>query len=217
MGILQTGRVDIAYETSGSGKAGVVILIRGQGTQLIHWPESFYEAFSTRGFRTIRFDNRDTGLSGKFDGIAGRELEESIARLAQMARAAGIHLILATQRPSVDVITGLIKANFPSRIAFQVTSKTDSRTILDRNGAEKLLGRGDMLFLSSGASRLLRLHGGFITEPELNRITSFVKRSAEPQYDESVLKDPEEEAEGYDDEIVLVKELGRSPEPEDEA
>ena len=82
MGIIKTGRVEIAYETSGSGEAGVVILIRGQGTQLIHWPESFYEAFATQGFRTIRFDNRDTGLSGKFNGIAGRELEALKRRIA---------------------------------------------------------------------------------------------------------------------------------------
>jgi pimeloyl-ACP methyl ester carboxylesterase len=87
MGIIQTGRVEIAYETSGSGEAGVVILIRGQGTQLIHWPESFYEAFATRGFRTIRFDNRDTGLSGKFNGIAGRELEALKRRIAAGERS----------------------------------------------------------------------------------------------------------------------------------
>ncbi len=98
--------------------------------------------------------------------VASSEVEESIMRLAQMARAVGIHLILATQRPSVDVITGTIKANFPSRVAFRVSQRVDSRTIIDQQGAEHLLGRGDMLFLSTGAARLVRLHGGYITEPE---------------------------------------------------
>ena len=115
-----------------------------------------------------------------------------MVRIAQMARAVGIHLILATQRPSVDVITGTIKANFPSRVAFRVSQRVDSRTIIDQQGAEHLLGRGDMLFLSTGSSRVVRLHSGFITEPELNRITSFLKKMAEPVYDESVLSDEKE-------------------------
>ena len=110
-------------------------------------------------------------------------------RLAQMARAVGIHLIIATQRPSVDVITGTIKANFPSRIAYRVSQRVDSRTIIDQQGAEHLLGRGDMLFLPPGSSRLMRLHGPFITESELNRITTYIKKMAGPVYDESVLKD----------------------------
>ena len=101
--------------------------------------------------------------------IARNEVEESIARLAQMARAVGIHLILATQRPSVDVITGLIKANLPSRIAFRVSSKVDSRTILDGNGAEQLLGRGDMLYLPPASSRVVRVHGPYISEQETAR------------------------------------------------
>ena len=124
--------------------------------------------------------------------VSSADVEESIMRLAQMARAVGIHLILATQRPSVDVITGTIKANFPARIAFRVSQRVDSRTIIDQQGAEHLIGRGDMLFLPSGAGRLLRLHSGYITENELNRIVAFLKKQAKPVYDESVLKDPDE-------------------------
>jgi len=104
----------------------------------------------------------------------------------------GIHLILATQRPSVDVITGTIKANFPSRIAFRVSQRVDSRTIIDQQGAEHLLGRGDMLYLAAGSARLRRLHSGFITEAEINRITSYLKKTAQPVYDESVLAEPDE-------------------------
>ena len=128
--------------------------------------------------------------------VSSADVEESIMRLAQMARAVGLHLILATQRPSVDVITGTIKANFPARIAFRVSQRVDSRTIIDQQGAEHLIGRGDMLFLPSGSGRLLRLHSGFITENELNRIVAFLKKQAKPVYDESVLKDPEEERGG---------------------
>jgi S-DNA-T family DNA segregation ATPase FtsK/SpoIIIE len=112
--------------------------------------------------------------------VAGHEVEESICRLAQMARAVGIHLILATQRPSVDVITGLIKANLPARISFRVSSKTDSRTILDANGADKLLGKGDMLFLPPSSHRLLRLHGAYISEQESARLASFLRKQGRP-------------------------------------
>ena len=112
-----------------------------------------------------------------------REVEDSIMRLAQMARAAGIHLIVATQRPSVDVITGLIKANLPSRISFQVSSKTDSRTILDANGAENLLGMGDMLFLPPASSHLVRVHGCFVSEAEIKRVVEFVKKQGKPNFD----------------------------------
>ncbi len=112
-----------------------------------------------------------------------REVEDSIMRLAQMARASGIHLIVATQRPSVDVITGLIKANLPSRISFQVSSKTDSRTILDANGAENLLGMGDMLFLPPASSHLVRVHGCFVSEAEIKRVVDFVKKQGKPNFD----------------------------------
>jgi S-DNA-T family DNA segregation ATPase FtsK/SpoIIIE len=118
--------------------------------------------------------------------VAGNEVEESICRLAQMARAVGIHLILATQRPSVDVITGLIKANLPSRISFRVSSKIDSRTILDSNGAEQLLGKGDMLFLPPASSRHLRLHGPYISEQESARLASFLRKQGRPAYDETI-------------------------------
>ena len=118
--------------------------------------------------------------------LAGREVEESIARLAQMARAVGIHLILATQRPSVDVITGLIKANLPSRISFRVSSKVDSRTILDSNGAEQLLGRGDMLYLPPASSRLVRVHGPYISEQETARVCGFLRKQGTPAYDTSI-------------------------------
>ena len=121
--------------------------------------------------------------------VAGNEVEESIARLAQMARAIGIHLILATQRPSVDVITGLIKANMPSRISFRVQSKIDSRTILDANGAEQLLGRGDMLFLPPASSRFIRLHGPYISEQESARLASFLKKQGKPTYDNTITAD----------------------------
>ncbi|PYS93097.1 MAG: cell division protein FtsK [Acidobacteria bacterium] len=124
--------------------------------------------------------------------VSGHEVEEAITRLAQMARAVGIHLVLATQRPSVDVITGLIKANFPSRIAFRVSSKVDSRTIIDANGAEQLLGRGDMLFLPPGTSRLVRVHGAFVDESEIGRIVAHVKAQGQPLYDETITQSEEE-------------------------
>src|SRR4030081_1289690 len=118
--------------------------------------------------------------------VASNEVEESIARLAQMARAVGIHLILATQRPSVDVITGLIKANLPARIAFRVASKIDSRTILDGNGAEQLLGKGDMLFLPPASSRFIRVHAPYISEQESARLARFPRKQGKPVYDETI-------------------------------
>jgi DNA segregation ATPase FtsK/SpoIIIE, S-DNA-T family len=123
--------------------------------------------------------------------VASNEVEESICRLAQMARAVGIHLILATQRPSVDVITGLIKANLPSRISFRVSSKIDSRTILDSNGAEQLLGKGDMLFLPPASSRSIRLHGPYISEQESARLASFLRKQGKPTFDNSITAEEE--------------------------
>ncbi|MGK2943498.1 MAG: DNA translocase FtsK [Desulfuromonadales bacterium] len=122
--------------------------------------------------------------------VAGRDIEEAIARLAQMARAAGIHLILATQRPSVDVITGLIKANFPTRISFKVFSRIDSRTILDQMGAETLLGNGDMLFLPPGTGAVQRVHGAFVSEIEVQRVVEFLKKQGTPEYDKTILATP---------------------------
>jgi S-DNA-T family DNA segregation ATPase FtsK/SpoIIIE len=144
----------------------------------------------------------------------GRKVEEPITRLAQKARAAGVHLIVATQRPSVDVITGLIKANFPSRISFQVTARVDSRTILDHIGAERLLGRGDMLYLSSGSARLQRLHGPLVTEEEIHKVVANIKKQGKPQYAFSLLEAPESDEDGaiedelsdelYDQAVQLV-------------
>jgi S-DNA-T family DNA segregation ATPase FtsK/SpoIIIE len=128
--------------------------------------------------------------------VSPKEVEEYIARLAQMARASGIHLILATQRPSVDVLTGIIKANFPARISCKVFSKVDSRTILDTNGAENLLGFGDLLFLSPGIGRLQRLHGPFVSEGEIRRIVEFLKQQGTPTYHQEILEEKEEEDAG---------------------
>ena len=119
--------------------------------------------------------------------VAGKEIEAAVQRLAQMARAAGIHLIMATQRPSVDVITGTIKANFPTRISFQVTSKIDSRTILGEQGAEQLLGQGDMLYMAGGG-RITRLHGPFVSDSEVDMVARFLRDQGEPAYLEDVVR-----------------------------
>ena len=146
----------------------------------------------------------------------GRDIEEYITRLAQKARAAGIHLILATQRPSVDVITGLIKANFPARISFQVTTRVDSRTILDSMGGEKLLGNGDLLFMPPGTARLFRVHGAFVSDQEVRRVMKFIKQQGRPSYRpevleakkeiESALASDEEYDEMYDQAVAIVTE-----------
>ena len=120
--------------------------------------------------------------------VVGKKIEELIARLAQKARAAGIHLVLATQRPSVDVITGLIKANIPTRLSFQVSSKIDSRTILDQMGAEALLGMGDMLYMPSGTGFPIRVHGAFVSDDEVHRVVAYLKQQGEPNYIEGVLE-----------------------------
>jgi S-DNA-T family DNA segregation ATPase FtsK/SpoIIIE len=151
--------------------------------------------------------------------VSARDVEVHIARLAQMARAAGIHLIVATQRPSVDILTGTIKVNFPCRISCQVSSKVDSRTILDTIGAERLLGMGDMLFLPPGTSKLQRIHGAYLSEEEINRLVDFLKQQMSPSYDESILLSAKaEDAEGpdedfdefYDQAVALVAETGQA-------
>ena len=156
--------------------------------------------------------------------LEGRNVEESVTRLAQMARAVGMHLVLATQRPSVDVITGIIKANFPARISFRVATRVDSRTILDGMGAEHLLGKGDMLFLPPGSSRFTRVHGAFVTETEINKVVDFWKAQAKPEYDQSYLiappsedgdAEPEEAHSGeqdpmYEEAMRVVLEMGKA-------
>jgi S-DNA-T family DNA segregation ATPase FtsK/SpoIIIE len=151
--------------------------------------------------------------------VASRNVEVALTRLAQMARAAGIHLILATQRPSVDVLTGIIKANFPTRLTFQVSSKTDSRTIIDTNGAENLLGNGDMLFLPPGTAKLQRIHGAYLSELELGRIIEFLKKQKPPEYDKSIVKTPPKKTEDsgekeyderYDDAVALITKNGQA-------
>jgi S-DNA-T family DNA segregation ATPase FtsK/SpoIIIE len=151
--------------------------------------------------------------------VSSRDVEESITRLAQMARAVGIHLLLATQRPSVDVLTGIIKANFPARISFQVTSKVDSRTILDTIGAEHLLGAGDMLFLPPGSSKLTRIHGAFVSSGEIKQIVDFLKQQGEPAYESAILAVEKKEKtdagedeydEKYDEALAFVAETGQA-------
>jgi S-DNA-T family DNA segregation ATPase FtsK/SpoIIIE len=151
--------------------------------------------------------------------LASRDVEVALTRLAQMARAAGIHLILATQRPSVDVLTGIIKANFPTRLTFQVSSRTDSRTIIDTVGAENLLGSGDMLFLPPGTAKLQRIHGAYISESELSQITAFLRGQEKPEYDAEVTEitaiqpaesDDDDYDERYDDAVALVTKNGQA-------
>ena len=163
-----------------------------------------YNLFAQKGVRDMKGYNEAIKANGE-DGalphiviivdeladlmmVAPNDVEDAICRLAQMARAAGMHLVIATQRPSVDVITGLIKANVPSRIAFAVSSQVDSRTILDMAGAEKLLGKGDMLFYPMGASKPTRVQGAFVTDKEVEQIVDFIKSKNEVKYDEDVLE-----------------------------
>jgi S-DNA-T family DNA segregation ATPase FtsK/SpoIIIE len=153
--------------------------------------------------------------------IAKKEVEVSIARIAQKARAAGIHLVIATQRPSTDVVTGLIKANLPSRVSFQLASYVDSKTILDRAGAERLLGQGDMLFIPPGVSQSLRLHGAFVDDEEINKVTSFLKSQGKPAYRDEILlagddeegggeEQNEDEDEMFQEAVDLVKRSGHA-------
>jgi len=168
-----------------------------------------YKMMAERGAKNIEKFNQMVEESGKTDEkklpfivviideladlmmTSGKEVEECLVRLSQMARASGIHLLIATQRPSVDVVTGLIKTNFPARIAFQLPSRTDSRTILDAGGAETLLGQGDMLFLPPGTSKLQRIHGAYVSEPEIKKVTDFWRAQGLPAYEEINLEDPE--------------------------
>jgi S-DNA-T family DNA segregation ATPase FtsK/SpoIIIE len=227
-----------------------VVTYPKEATKALRWAvdemERRYTLLSDKGVRNIDAYNRkvrkDKGIvepdmSKKIDEhlpyiviiideladlmmVSSREVEESLTRLAQMARAAGIHLIIATQRPSVDVLTGIIKANFPTRISFQVSSRVDSRTILDTMGAEHLLGDGDMLFLPPGVGRLTRIHGAYVSEEEVKRVTSFLKKHMKPDYDSSIAaeistEEEAEEVEGdkdekYQDAVELVLQTGQA-------
>jgi S-DNA-T family DNA segregation ATPase FtsK/SpoIIIE len=200
--------------------------------------ERRYDLLAEKGVRNINSYNQKITPRDEADGqetlpyiliiideladlmmVASKEVETLITRLAQMARAAGIHLALATQRPSVDVITGLIKANFPARLSFQVSSRIDSRTILDTQGAENLLGAGDMLFLPPGTSGLVRLHGAFVSDEEIEKVAGFVKQQGLPQYDEAVVRSQDEEEDSggeeaedgrYGDAVLLVQQSGQA-------
>jgi S-DNA-T family DNA segregation ATPase FtsK/SpoIIIE len=156
--------------------------------------------------------------------VAGKDIEAAVQRLAQMARAAGIHVVMATQRPSVDVITGTIKANFPTRISFQVTSKIDSRTILGEQGAEQLLGRGDMLYMAGGG-KVTRVHGPFVEDTEVEKVAKFLSNQSVPEYDETITEEPEnsndfdinsfksnnnQQDELYDQAVALIAREGRA-------
>jgi DNA segregation ATPase FtsK/SpoIIIE, S-DNA-T family len=221
-----------------------------EATRALQWAveemERRYVLLSGQGVRNIETYNRKILKDGKKGGVddsesgekplpyiilvideladlmmaSSRSVEEAITRLAQMARAAGIHLIIATQRPSVDVLTGIIKANFPARISFQVSSKFDSRTILDTNGAEHLLGDGDMLFLPPGVARMTRIHGAYISEEEVKRVVGFLIAQMKPDYDSTILNEiarDEEMAqedgeldEKYDLAVELVVQTGQA-------
>jgi S-DNA-T family DNA segregation ATPase FtsK/SpoIIIE len=145
------------------------------------------------------------------------QIENAVTRLAQLSRAVGIHLVLATQRPSVDVITGVIKANLPARISFKVASKVDSRTVLDMNGADKLLGKGDMLFMRPGESKLIRIQGSLVSDKEIEKVVDFIKSQGEPVYDEDILKEQEravmangEKDELYDEAVRIIMESNQA-------
>jgi len=225
-----------------------VVIDPKKATNALHWAvremERRYELLSQTNARNIKqynqkLDKRDEeNRSDDQDGfeklpflvivideladlmmLASREVEVALTRLAQMARAAGIHLILATQRPSVDVLTGIIKANFPTRLTFQVSSKTDSRTIIDTNGAENLLGNGDMLFLPPGTAKLQRIHGAYLSESELTRIVKFLRAQGKPEYNENVTEasaadtmaaDDQDYDERYDDAVALITKTGHA-------
>ena len=222
-----------------------VVIDPKKATNALYWAvremEKRYELLSEKNTRNIGQYNKKIEAEKKAGGedelkklpylvvvideladlmmLASRDVEVTLTRLAQMARAAGIHLILATQRPSVDVLTGIIKANFPTRLTFQVSSKTDSRTIIDTNGAENLLGSGDMLFLPPGTAKLQRIHGAYISESELVEITKFLRAQAKPEYDDQVTEavavdteamEEQEYDERYDDAVALITKTGQA-------
>ena len=222
-----------------------VVIDPKKATNALYWAvremEKRYELLSEKNTRNIGQYNKKIEAEKKAGGedelkklpylvvvideladlmmLASRDVEVILTRLAQMARAAGIHLILATQRPSVDVLTGIIKANFPTRLTFQVSSKTDSRTIIDTNGAENLLGSGDMLFLPPGTAKLQRIHGAYISESELVEITKFLRAQAKPEYDDQVTEavavdaeamEEQEYDERYDDAVALITKTGQA-------
>lgn len=204
-----------------------------QAAAALHWAveemERRYRVLAQHGVRGLdgynqaRPDSRLPYLVVVIDELADlmlvarRDVEDALTRLAQMARASGIHLLVATQRPSVDVLTGIIKANFPARISFQVSSRTDSRTILDAIGAERLLGKGDMLFLPPGTSQLVRIHGAYVSEAEIKRVVDYLRTQQTPVYDGSMFTpQPDEHTEPevvdakYDEAVALVARLGQA-------
>jgi len=149
--------------------------------------------------------------------VSRDQIESAVTRLAQLARAVGIHIILATQRPSVDVITGVIKANLPARISFKVASKVDSRTVLDSNGADKLLGKGDLLFMRPGESKLIRIQGTLVSDKEIEKVVSFIRAQAEPVYDAEILKEQQKSSlvngdrdELYDEAVRIIMESNQA-------
>jgi S-DNA-T family DNA segregation ATPase FtsK/SpoIIIE len=190
--------------------------------------EKRYQILAEAGVRNIEYYNEKNGDKMPYIivvideladlmAVAANHIETAITRLAQLSRAVGIHLILATQRPSVDVITGVIKANFPARISFQVASKVDSRTVLDMNGADKLLGKGDLLFLKPGEAKLIRAQGCLIKDEEIERVVQFIKNQAQPHYNEQVLRSaekggtrPEEKDELFDEAVRTILESNQA-------
>ncbi len=202
--------------------------VSGALTWLVNEMEQRYSLLAKSGSRNIQAYNAKEERNMPFIvviideladlmAVAANHIENAITRLAQLSRAVGIHLILATQRPSVDVITGVIKANFPARISFKVASKVDSRTVLDMNGADKLLGRGDLLFLKPGESKLIRAQGSYLKDKEIQNVVDFIKAQAQPVYEESILDEkkgsfnaPSEKDELFDEAVRVIVESNQA-------